>query len=136
MVGTIIQGLIILNNESYVAEAWHGTLLTIAIICFSIIFNTLLAGRLPVTEGIAVVVHIVGLFAVMIPLWCTAPRASPKDVLLTFSNNGGWSLVGLSSMVGLTTPVSIWIGYDCSVHMGKHVQTVPSASSHIVHGSD
>ena len=119
MVGTIIQGLIVLNDDSYVYEAWHGTLLTIAVICFSIVFNTLLAGRLPATEGIAVIVHICGLFGVIIPLWCMAPRASPQDVLLTFTNNGGWSSVGLSSMIGLTTPVSIWIGYDCCAHMGK-----------------
>lgn len=31
MVGTIIQGLIIINNEDYVFQAWHGTLLSIAV---------------------------------------------------------------------------------------------------------
>ena len=119
MVGTIIQGLIILNDENYVYEAYHGTLLTIALICFSIIFNTLLAGRLPLTEGTAVIIHICGIFGVIVPLWCLAPRATAQDALLTFSNNGGWSSTGLSAMIGLTTPVSIWIGYDCSAHMCK-----------------
>lgn len=51
MVGTIIQGLIIINNSDYVPQAWHGTLLTIAVISFAIIFNTFLAGKLPLTEG-------------------------------------------------------------------------------------
>jgi choline transport protein len=69
MVGTIIQGLIIINNESYVAQAWHGTLLTIAVMAFAIIFNTVVAGKLPLTEGIAVIIHICGLFGVIVPLW-------------------------------------------------------------------
>lgn len=47
LVGTIIQGLIILNDPTYVHKAWHGTLLSIAIVFFSIIFNTALASRLP-----------------------------------------------------------------------------------------
>lgn len=48
LVGTIIQGLIVLNNPSYVFERWHGTCLAIAIVFFCIIFNTTLASRLPV----------------------------------------------------------------------------------------
>ena len=48
LVGTIMQGLIALNDPTYVYERWHGTLLAIAVIIFSIIFNTALASRLPV----------------------------------------------------------------------------------------
>ncbi|OQN95236.1 hypothetical protein B0A48_18628, partial [Cryoendolithus antarcticus] len=43
MVGGLIQALIALNNESYMPQPWHQTLLTIAIISSSIVFNTLLA---------------------------------------------------------------------------------------------
>ena len=67
----------------------HGTLLSIAVICFSIIFNTVLAGMLPLTQGFAVVIHICGLLGVIVPLWVLAPRAEASEVLLTFSNNGG-----------------------------------------------
>lgn len=112
----IIQGLIALNNPSYVAHPWHGTLLTIAAVCFAIIFNTLLAVKLPFIEGIVLVVHIIGFFAVTIPLWITAPRA-PGSVLFDFQNNGGWPTIGLSAMIGLQTPLTALIGYDCSVHM-------------------
>ncbi len=48
LVGTIIQGLIVLNDPTYVYERWHGTLLSISIVVFCIIFNTALASRLPV----------------------------------------------------------------------------------------
>jgi choline transport protein len=34
LAGTQIQGLIVLNNDSYVYERWHGTCLTIAVVLF------------------------------------------------------------------------------------------------------
>jgi choline transport protein len=48
LVGTLIQGMIVLNNPDYVFERWHGTLLTIAVVLFTITFNTALANRLPI----------------------------------------------------------------------------------------
>lgn len=124
MVGTIIQGLIIISNESYVFQAWHGTLLTIAVMSFAIIFNTVVAGKLPLTEGVAVIIHMCGLFAVIIPLWVLSPsstRGDAREVLLEFTNLGGWPTNGLAAMVGLTTPLSIWIGYETPVHMAEEV---------------
>lgn len=58
MAGTQIQGLMVLNNPSYGYEAWHGTLLTIAISFFSVVFNTVLVRELPLAEGIVLVIHI------------------------------------------------------------------------------
>ncbi|KAH8602283.1 amino acid transporter-like protein [Bisporella sp. PMI_857] len=130
MVGTIIQGLIALNVEGYEWKQWHGTLLTIAVIVFSIAFNTVLASRLPLIEGIVLILHLAGFFAIIIPLWVMAPRAHPR-ILLEFTNNGGWSSTGLSAMVGLISPLSVLIGYDCSVHMSEEIQdasiTLPKA---------
>lgn len=119
LVGTIIQGLIALNDPNYIWHNWHGTLLAIACIVFSIIFNTVLASRLPLIEGLVLILHILGFFAIIIPLWVMAPRAPADVALLTFTNNGGWPTTGLSSMIGLIAPVAVLIGYDCSVHMCK-----------------
>lgn len=70
MVASVIQGLIVLNNlETYTFHAWHGTLLTIGVILFASIFNTLLATRLPLVEGTLLILHLAGLFAIIIPLW-------------------------------------------------------------------
>lgn len=125
MVGSIIQGLIALNVEDYEWHSWHATLLTIAVITFAVGFNTLLAVRLPLLEGIALILHIAGFFAIIIPLWVMAPRASTHDALFKFTNNGGWSSTGLSAMVGLTAPLSVLIGYDCSVHMCRFYASLP-----------
>lgn len=118
-----MQGLIALNVETYVFKNWHGTLLAIGVALFSIAFNTILASRLPLLEGGALLLHIAGFFAVIITLWTMAPRGAADVVLLEFTDNGGWNNVGLSSMVGLLSPMAVLIGYDCSAHMCKSSNT-------------
>ena len=66
--GTIIQGLIILNNPDYVPQPWQGVLLTWAVLTFSLLFNTFFVSKLPLLEGVVLVLHILGFFAILIPL--------------------------------------------------------------------
>lgn len=58
--------------DTYGFQAWHGTLITIAVILFVSIFNTMLARRLPFVEGLLLILHMAGLFAIIIPLWVSA----------------------------------------------------------------
>ena len=120
MVGSVIQGLIVLNNlDTYVYQSWHGTLLTIAVILFVVLFNTLLAVRLPLIEGILLIVHLAGFFAIIIPLWVMAPRGNVHETLFKFTQTAKWPNVGLASLIGMVNPIGILVGYDCSVHMCK-----------------
>lgn len=121
LAGTIIQGLIVLNNPGYNFERWHGTLLVIAITTFSIFFNTFLARNLPMVEALILIIHIVGLFAIIIPLWVLAPRNNAKAVFTEFNNGGGWNSDGTATLVGFSTTITAMIGYDCSVHMCKYL---------------
>ncbi|KAK6366330.1 uncharacterized protein PV06_00806 [Exophiala oligosperma] len=120
--GTLIQGLIVLNDQSYVFQRWHGTLLVIAITAFSILFNTFLAKRLPLVEGLVLILHILGFFGVLIPLWVLAPRNSADAVFENFVNSGGWSSTGLSVMVGMLTTVYGMLGADSAVHMSEEIR--------------
>ncbi|KAI4106121.1 MAG: hypothetical protein LQ339_003118 [Xanthoria mediterranea] len=122
LVGTIIQGLIVLNDATYTFERWHGTLLVWAVTSFCVIFNTYLAKRLPAVEGVVLTIHVMGLFAIIVPLWVLSPRATSKDALLTFTNAGGWPTTGLSAMIGLLTPMGSLLGFDCCVHMAEEVE--------------
>ena len=114
-----MQGLLILNYPSYEPQRWHGTLLTWAVVAWCLVFNTLLAKRLPWVEGVVVTIHIMGLFAIIIPLWILQPRATASLALLTFTNSGGWSSTGLATMVGLLSVANSLCGFDCAVHMCK-----------------
>lgn len=113
MVGTIIQGLIVLNYESYAYRSWHGTLLVIGVTSFGIAFNTIFARRLPLVENILMVLHVLGFFIVGFVLWILGPRADAKAVFTEFRNNGGWSTDGTSFLVGLNPLVVSLLGFDC-----------------------
>ncbi|GKZ31599.1 hypothetical protein AbraIFM66950_000203 [Aspergillus brasiliensis] len=121
----------VLNHPTYEFERWHGTLLVIAITAFSILFNTFLAKNLPMVEGLILIIHVVGLFAIIIPLWVLAPRNSPKAVFTEFYDGGGWGSPGTATLVGLSTTITSMIGYDCSVHMSEEIkdasETLPKA---------
>lgn len=110
------EGLIALNVESFVIKGWHGTILTIGVVLFAIIWNTVLVRKLPLLEGIIMVLHVFGFFAFLIVLWVMAPKSDTKNVWTDFQDNGNWGSIGLSCLVGLTGPVITLIGADSGGH--------------------
>ena len=114
-----MQGLIALNHDSYEPHRWHGTLLVIGVVTFCIIFNTSLATKLPLIEWLLLLVHVVGLFAIVITLWVLAPRNRARVALLQFNNGGNWGTMGVSFMIGLLTSLGSMMGFDCVVHMSR-----------------
>ena len=62
----LIVGIIPLYLPGYVLQRWHGTLITIAIIFNAIMFNTFLAVKLPLIEGILLGLHVCGVFAIVV----------------------------------------------------------------------
>lgn len=113
-----VIGMIALNNDDYVPKPWHVVLLTIAVVSVAVVFNSFFARKLPLVEGLVLVLHVCGFFAILIPLWVFAPRNSSLDVWTNFSNDGGWSSTGLACLVGLTSSIYALIGPDSCVHMG------------------
>ncbi|KAF7513739.1 hypothetical protein GJ744_007790 [Endocarpon pusillum] len=122
LVGTVLQGLISLCDPTYHALAWQGTMIVIGVILLTIIFNIFLVKKLPYIEGMLVILHVMGLFAIMIPLWVLAPRNNAKAVFTEFTNNGGWSTKGISFMVGLNPIVVTLNGFDSIVHMAEETK--------------
>ena len=117
-----IQSLLVLNDASYIFERWHGTLLIIAISFFAIIFNTYLAKRLPLVEGVILILHICGFFAILIPLWVLAPRNAAEAVFTEFTDGGNWGNIGLSCLIGMLSPVFSFIGPDSATHMSEEIK--------------
>lgn len=116
--GTLIQGLLILNYDSYNPQRWHGTLLFYAVLAVSLLVNTYLARMLPTIESTILVLHILGFFGILITLVYFAPHQSPGDVFANFQFSSGWDSDGLSFLVGLTTSMFAFIGgvlqIDCN----------------------
>lgn len=108
MSGTLIQGLIALNYpDTYVAQGWHGTLLTIGVAAFSVFFNTFLARKLPIIESCILIIHVFAFFGILVTLWVLSPRFDSETVFTEFSDGGGWGSLGGSTLVG-STYLPIW----------------------------
>jgi amino acid transporter len=132
--------MISLNNDSYVPQAWHIVLLTIAVVTIAVVFNSFFARKLPLVEGLVLVLHVCGFFAILIPLWVFAPRHSSLDVWTNFSQVSAedlpppsqpWPSIGLACLVGLSSSIYALIGPDSCVHMAEEVKdasrTIPWA---------
>lgn len=141
-VGLQVQGLMVLNDATYVPQPWHLTLLAIGAVAVCVVFNTLFARKLPTVESVMLVFHIIGafgvrralivsqcilmtssgFFAILIPLWVLAPKASSKEVWTGLQVSSGWSSTGLSFMVGVAGSLNGLIGPDAAVHMSEEVR--------------
>jgi choline transport protein len=129
--GTIIQGLMIINNPSYDSKLWQGTLLTWVVILFNVCINVFTPNLLPKFEIAIMILHLAGFVAIMVALLTTSDIGTAKSVWLTAFNEGGWSTQGLSYCVGFLGNVATFVGADASVHMAEEVSnaslTIPRA---------
>lgn len=119
LVGLQIQGMVALNDDNYFPKPWQGTLFVIAVATVAIIFNTFFARKLPLIEGIMLLLHVVGFFAILIPLWVFAPHVPASTVFGDFSYTSGWPSQGVACLVGIIGPLYSLLGPDSAVHMCK-----------------
>lgn len=118
MAGTMIQGLIALNRPgTYVPEAWHGTLLTIAVAAFAVFFNTFLARHLPIIESGLLAIHFLAFIGILATLWAMSPHISGATVFTQFNDGGGWNSLGVSTLAGITSGILPLLGADAAAHM-------------------
>lgn len=85
--------MIALNSPGYAVPAWHGVLLTIGAVLFTIVFNTILLRKLPTFEGGMLVLHVFAFFAILVVLWVMGDKAPAQQVFTEFSDPQGWGSV-------------------------------------------
>lgn len=120
--GKQIQGLIKLNNPDYEPKAWHGTMLIWSVLVICLIFNTFFSRLLPLVEGVIVVLHVAGFFAVIIPLWVMSDRSHASGVFTSFEDNMMWGNLPLAVIIGLTGASSTFVGIEAGAHMAEEVR--------------
>jgi len=105
------------NYPSYDAPNWQSTMCVLAVVIVSGVFNIWLSNFFPVLNNISMVLHIMGFVAIVVVLWVLAPHAPAEAVLLTFTNEGGWSSMGTSLMVGQISAIAALGCSDAAAHM-------------------
>jgi len=105
LVGTLIQGLLVIKDPNYAAPAWQGFLLVIPGVIFCLAVNIWATQYLPTMQNITMFIHIFGFVAIVVVLWVLGPHVDANTALLTFTNEGGWQTTGLALMVGQISSV-------------------------------
>ena len=96
--------------ESYNAQGWHGTLLIWSATILAFTVNSVLGRWLPKIEGFILYLHVFGFFAILVPLLHLAKRVTAREVFTQWNNDGGWSSMGLSFLVGMITNIGPFVG--------------------------
>ena len=143
---TLIQGLIILANPDFESTLWQGVLLVWAMVAFagnfkfissvkpsrtnlhSVLFNTMLGNLLPHVESLGMILHVVGFFAIIVPMIYLADYSNANAIFTTFSNEGGWPTQGLAFMTILSGAVFDFLGSDSVIHMAEETHNAARVS--------
>lgn len=122
LTASMIQAVSLVNWPSYadVVARWQVTLISWAVVLICVLFNTVVGRFLPKVEGSFVLLHILGFFAILIPLVYYAPKATAAEVFgpsTGYQNQGMWPTYGISFMVGTVNPALAFAGADAAVHV-------------------
>lgn len=117
-----VLALIVVCDPSYEIQGWHGSLMTMAFVLLAISFNTFAIGKLPVLEGLAVVLHIFGFFAFIVIMWVMGPRADARVTFTQFENQNNWPSIGLATLIGMVGPTTTYLGADSAVHLAEELK--------------
>ncbi|KAI0096098.1 amino acid/polyamine transporter I [Nemania sp. FL0031] len=127
LTSALVQGLIILTHPSYLAtmQNWHSTLLFWAVILFSSSINICIGSVLAKFQGIVLVIHILGFFAVILSITLIGQPLNSEAVWSSWMNLGGWPTQGLSFSIGLIGNVLAFGGADGAIHMSEEIRNAP-----------
>lgn len=126
LTGTLIQNIVLLTHPGYQEHMknWHGTLLLWAVLLLIYAINTSLPTLFVKFEGYAFILHILGFFAVLLPLVFLSEKTPSKDVWDNFLNLGDWHTQGLSFCIGIVGTVFAFVGADAAVHVSTFSRAV------------
>lgn len=89
-----------------------------AVLLLGLFVNTVAVKLLPAIERSLLFFHVIGFFAILIPLVVMAPHSSPSFVFSEWFNVSGYA-DGLSFCVAITASNILFVGYDGACHMGE-----------------
>lgn len=120
--GTMIEGLVVLNSPDFAQQRWQNTLLAWTSVAGTFLINVFGPNILPRFENFILGLHLAGFIAITVVLLAmTSPKKSAAFVFQTSLNGGGWSTQGLSYCVGFIGNIATFAGADASVHMAEEV---------------
>ncbi|KAK4556672.1 hypothetical protein LTR86_006243 [Recurvomyces mirabilis] len=78
--------------------------------------------KMPLIEGLVVVIHLFGFFAFVVIFWVLGPREPASRVFTEFQDQNGWGSYGLATLVSVVGPSAALIGADAAVHLAEELK--------------
>ncbi|KAI1359948.1 amino acid/polyamine transporter I [Xylaria arbuscula] len=123
LAGTMIQGQVVLNYESYEPQRWQGTLIYWAVLLIALPINIFGQRILPWIETLSMILHVGLFFVLLIAMLVLSPaKQSAEAVFATFENNSGWQNDGVAWFIGLLSSSYVLAGYDAATHLSEEMQ--------------
>ena len=122
LIGKILLGICVINDEGYEPQRWQATLLIIGTVCALAAFNILAGKRLAFTEICFASLHVIAFIPIVVTLLVMTQRKQSANVVFTdFTDNGaGWPSMGLSIMVGQVSNVFAVLGiHSFLIRLGR-----------------
>jgi amino acid transporter len=157
MAATMIQGLLVLNYETYNFQRWHGTMLYWGLIGLGAIVNIWGSRLISLVESASLLIHVIAFIGNFVAIWvCSPARHSGSFVFTFFQNNTGWANNGVPWCIGMLSScyvlVGEWVrthlvvsltdkfilsctGYDGAIHMGEEMLHPEMSIPHCMLGS-
>ena len=105
------QGLIELNNPTYVPKLWHITFLMWAYLAINVILNVYGRRLLVAVEMFGGFIHLAFFVATIVTLAVMGPKSSASFVFTeSFFGQSGWSNKAVQWCLGLLTSTSLLTG--------------------------
>ena len=89
LAGTILQSTILMLDTSYSPKPYQSMLLGWSVVLFAVVINTVGSKTLAHFEGLILIIHVLGFFAILIPLVYLSDHGD-ASIFTTFVNSGGW----------------------------------------------
>ncbi|KAH8886574.1 amino acid permease [Thozetella sp. PMI_491] len=128
LASVMVQGLILLGNETYEGERWHTMLIYWALLIYAALMNTVAIKALPTANIVSGAIHIAGFVAIFGVLAAMANKNASSYVFTEIYNASGWENDGVSWLVGLISSVYPFLGYDAACHLAEEL---PDASRNV-----
>lgn len=120
ILATLLQGIVVLDSDTYAPERWHGTLIAWGLFAIPVFVNVFARKVLPTVEVVGAITHITFFIVFVVTLCVLAPRHSSEFVFTTnVFGLSGWQNTGVQWCIGLLSAVFPVGGFDGVLHMSK-----------------
>lgn len=96
-----MQGIVVLNDSSYVIERWQTTLLMWGIVLVSFVQNIWGIRLLPMLELFSGAMHVLAFLVLFVVMLVLGRNANAEFVFTGFINESGWENQGVVWFIGL-----------------------------------